>query len=121
MNQIDFRKRRILGSIAYLFTFALWMYAMADDMEGVFDVFVGGIISVFAAALTFPFVAIGLLILFIPVRIALNLFGDVTGIRLITKKTPKPDASTSGGDTTDKPTDGDGGCCGEGDDQTPKS
>lgn len=111
----DIRKNRVFWGITYLITFGLWMYAMEPvDLS---DYIVGGIIAVFAAALTFVFVGMGLLILLVPVRILLNVLGDITGIRsvrkghvgIVTKTTePNPD-DTAKGDTSS-----DGGCCGTG-------
>lgn len=78
MNQIESPKNRILGSVAFLVSFALWICSM--DMQSLSDTMVGVVISVIGAVFTFPFVAIGLVILCIPVRIVFSLFFALTGI-----------------------------------------
>lgn len=106
-NSIDFRRNRIFWGITYLLTFGLWMWAM--DLESVSDFIFGGVISVFAAALTFVFVGIGLLILLIPVRIGINIVRDILG-----KNKATPPASTDCAPKTgDQTGTGDGGCCGD--------
>lgn len=78
MNQIESPKNRILCSVAFLVSFALWIYSM--DMQSLSDSMVGVVISVIGAVFTFPFVAIGLVILYIPVCIVFSLFSAITGI-----------------------------------------
>jgi hypothetical protein len=68
---------RLIGSFSFLLTFVLWMVSFWPEIAGIGDFLVSAVIAVIASAFTFWIVAIGVLILAIPVRILINMVRDL--------------------------------------------
>lgn len=73
----DERKDRLFWGASFLITFVLWMIESWPSVHGVGDFLASAIVSVLASVFTFWIVAIGLLILSVPVRILMRLVTDL--------------------------------------------
>jgi len=70
-------RRLLLLRISFLITFGLFFWGCYDSTDGVFGFLLDGIISVVLAAIFFQWVALGLLILSIPLMVLVEIFqGD---------------------------------------------
>ncbi len=70
----DGRAAQLLLSGSFLLTIVLWFFAFTDgDTSGVLEYALCGILSVVLAMFTYQFVAIGVAILLIPVKLVVNI------------------------------------------------